>query len=111
MTLPLRACALPSSSRAPTHACCGRNSLRSCLLVHPVTLLYGPPLTVSRLRLTAAARRKNSSPENLTHLNYNLLGKNSSRYFASGAIRESVSESIRAGRFSPDSAPGGIDAP
>src|ERR1700676_910787 len=78
MTLPRRACALPSSSREPTHACCCQNSLRSCPLVHPETPLSGPPLIVSRLRLTAAARRRNSSPENLTHLHYNLLGKDSS---------------------------------
>src|SRR6267154_222211 len=79
MTLLRRACALPYSSREPMPACCVQNSLRSCPLVHPVTPLYGPPLIVSRLRLTAAARRKNSSPENLTHLQYNLLGKDSSR--------------------------------
>src|SRR6266853_1459956 len=78
MTLLRRACALPYSSREPMPACCVQNSLRSCPLVHPVTPLYGPPLIVSRLRLTAAARRKNSSPENLTHLQYNLLGKDSS---------------------------------
>src|SRR5882762_7057699 len=77
MTLLRRACALPYSSREPMPACCVQNSLRSCPLVHPVTPLYGPPLIVSRLRLTAAARRKNSSPENLTHLQYNLLGKDS----------------------------------
>src|ERR1700686_3339544 len=78
MTLPRRACASPFSSREPTHDCCVQNSLRSCPLVHPETPLSGPPLIVSRLRLTAAARRKNSSPENLTHLHYNLLGKDSS---------------------------------
>src|SRR6267154_3403178 len=80
MTLLRRACALPYSSREPMPACCVQNSLRSCPLVHPVTPLYGPPLIVSRLRLTAAARRKNSSPENLTHLQYNLLGKDSSAH-------------------------------
>src|SRR6266446_3849749 len=78
MTSPRRACALPCSSREPTHAYCVHNSLSSCPLVHRETLLFGPPLIVSRLRLTVAARRKNSSPENLTHLHYNLLGKDSS---------------------------------
>src|SRR5450631_974803 len=78
MTLPRRACALPSSSREPTHDCCAQNSLRSCPLVHPETPLSGPPLIVSRLRLTVAARSKNSSPENLTQSHYNLLGKDSS---------------------------------
>src|SRR3990172_13326502 len=78
MTLPRRAYALPFSSREPTPACCVQNSLRSCLMVHQETPLSGPPLIVSRLRLTAAARRKNSPPENLTHLHYNLLGKDSS---------------------------------
>src|SRR5438105_11781240 len=78
MTLPRRACALPFSSREPTPACCVQNSLRSCPPVHPETPVFGPPLIVSRLRSIAAARRKNSSPENLTHLNYNLLGKDSS---------------------------------
>src|SRR5947209_13533548 len=78
MTLPRRACALPFSSREPTPACCVQNSLRSCPPVHPETPVFGPPLIVSRLRSIAAARRKNSSPENLTHLHYNLLGKDSS---------------------------------
>jgi hypothetical protein len=32
---------------------------------------------VSKRRLTVAASRKNLSPENLTHLHYNLLGKDS----------------------------------
>ena len=36
---------------------------RSCPPVHPAAPLYGPPLIVSRLRLTAAVRSKNSSPE------------------------------------------------
>src|SRR6266508_4038247 len=78
MTLPRRACALLSFSREPTPACCVQNSLRSCLLVRPEIPLSGPPLIVYRVRLTVAARRKNSSPENLTHLHYNLLGKDSS---------------------------------
>src|SRR5712691_9068018 len=78
ITLHRWACALPSSSREPTHAYCVPNSLRSCLLVHPETPLSAPLLIVSRLKLTVAARRKNSSPENLTHLHYNLLGKDSS---------------------------------
>src|SRR6266542_4203323 len=78
MTLPRRACALLSFSREPTPACCVQNSLRSCLLVRPEIPLSGPPLIVCRVRLTVAARRKNSSPENLTHLHYNLLGKDSS---------------------------------
>src|SRR5882724_8085157 len=78
MTLPRRACALPFSSREPTPACCVQSSLRSCLLVHPETRLSEPPLIASRLRLTAAAKRKNSPPENLTHLHYHLLGKDSS---------------------------------
>src|SRR6266498_2085673 len=77
MTLPRRACALLSFSREPTPACCVQNSLRSCLLVRPEIPLSGPPLIVCRVRLTVAARRKNSSPENLTHLHYNLLGKDS----------------------------------
>src|SRR6266851_931237 len=77
-TLPRRAYALPSSSREPTPACCVQNSPRSCRLVHPEIPLSGPPLIVSRLRLIDAARRKSSSPENLTHLHYNLLGKDSS---------------------------------
>src|SRR6266508_2852469 len=77
MTLPRRACALLSFSREPTPACCVQNSLRSCLLVRPEIPLSGPPLIVYRVRLTVAARRKNSSPENLTHLHYNLLGKDS----------------------------------
>src|SRR2546429_8044979 len=58
--------------------CSVQNSPRSCRLAHPEILLSGPPSTVSSWRLTAAARRKNSSPENLTHLHYNLLGKDSS---------------------------------
>ena len=61
--------------------CSYRNTLK-CPPVHPETPLFAPPLIVSRLRLTAAARRKNSSPENLTHLHYNLFGnfgKDSSR--------------------------------
>src|SRR5664279_2274237 len=70
MTLPRRACVLPSSSREPTHDCCAQNSRRSCPLVHRETPLFGPPLIVSRLRSTAAAMRKNSSPENLTQLHY-----------------------------------------
>ena len=37
----------------------------------------GTPSIVSRARLTAVARRKNSSPENLTHLHYNFLSKDS----------------------------------
>ena len=45
----------------------------------PGTPLFALPLIVSSLRSTAAARTKNSSPENLTHLHYNLLGKDSSR--------------------------------
>src|SRR2546423_8254291 len=77
MTLPRRAYALPSSSREPTRACCVQNSPRSCRPVHPETPLSGSPLIVSKPRLTVAARRKNSSPENLTHLHYNLLGKDS----------------------------------
>jgi hypothetical protein len=47
-------------------------------VVHPETPRFDTPLIVYRLRLTAAARRKNSSRENLTHLQYNLLDKNSS---------------------------------
>src|SRR6266700_3430331 len=78
MTLLRQDCALLSSSPAPTHGCCVQNSPRSCPLVHPETPLSAPPLIVSRLRLTVAARRKNSSPENLTHLHYNLLCKDSS---------------------------------
>src|SRR6266545_547832 len=78
MTLPRRAYALRSSSREPTPACCVQNSPRSCRPVHPETRLSGPPLIVSKRRLTVAARRKTSSPENLTHLHYNLLGKDSS---------------------------------
>src|SRR6266487_1619214 len=78
MTLPGRDYALPSSSHEPTPACCVPNSLKSCPLVHPVTPHFGSPLIVSRLKLMPAARRKNSSPENLTHLHYNLLGKDSS---------------------------------
>src|SRR6266700_6583952 len=77
MTLLRQDCALLSSSPAPTHGCCVQNSPRSCPLVHPETPLSAPPLIVSRLRLTVAARRKNSSPENLTHLHYNLLCKDS----------------------------------
>ena len=61
-------------SREPMQDCCVQNSLRSCPLLHQETPLFVPPLIVSRLRLTAAARRQNSSPENLTHLHYNLLG-------------------------------------
>src|SRR5712691_10893652 len=76
--LPRRACAWLCSSRAPTHACCVQSSLRSCPLAHPETPLSGSPLIVFSLRLTAAVRTKNSSPENLTHLHYNLLGKDSS---------------------------------
>src|SRR5437879_12010553 len=57
--------------------CSVQNSPRSCRLAHLEILLSGPPSTVSSWRLTAAARRKNSSPENLTHLHYNLLGKDS----------------------------------
>src|SRR3989442_15469821 len=59
--------------------CSVQNSPRSCRLAHLEILLSGPPSTVSSWRLTAAARRKNSSPENLTHLHYNLLGKDSRR--------------------------------
>src|SRR5438445_12245456 len=70
MTLSRRACALPFSSREPTPACCIQNSLRSCPPIHPETPLFGPPLIVSRLRSIAAARRKNSSPENLTDLHF-----------------------------------------
>src|SRR5947209_1425442 len=58
--------------------CSVQNSPRSCRLGHLEILLSGPPSTVSSWRLTAAARRKNSSPENLTHLHYNLLGEDSS---------------------------------
>jgi hypothetical protein len=50
----------------------------SCPLLHLETPPSGPPLIVSSLRLTAAVRTKNSSPENLTHLHYNLLGKDAS---------------------------------
>src|SRR5712691_2552679 len=75
--LPRRACAWLCSSRAPTHACCVQSSLRSCPLAHPETPLSGSPLIVFSRRLTAAVRTKNSSPENLTHLHYNLLGKDS----------------------------------
>src|SRR5438132_10891026 len=59
--------------------CSVQNSPRSCRLAHLEILISGPPSTVSSWRLTAAARRKNSSPENLTHLHYNLLGKDSSQ--------------------------------
>jgi hypothetical protein len=45
------------------------------------------PLIAFRLRLTAAATRKNSSPENLTHLHYNLLDKYSSDQSAPPAWR------------------------
>jgi hypothetical protein len=88
MTLPRRACELPSSSREPTYDCCAQNSRRSCPLVHRETPLFGPHLIVSRLRLTAAARRKNSSPENLTQLHYNLLGKDS-RVRSAGSLKPS----------------------
>src|SRR5207302_10077225 len=91
MTLPRRACALPFSSREPTPACCVQNSLRSCPPVHPETPVFGPPLIVSRLRSIAAARRKNSSPENLTHLHYNLLGKDSRVLESLNLIRMSTS--------------------
>src|SRR5271166_1649005 len=77
MTSPPPDCASLCSFREPTRAYCVQNSRRSCPVVHQETPLFGPPLIVSRLRLTAAARRKNSSPENLTHLHYNLLGKDS----------------------------------
>src|SRR5664279_3712209 len=89
MTLPRRACVLPSSSREPTHDCCAQNSRRSCPLVHRETPLFGPPLIVSRLRSTAAAMRKNSSPENLTQLHYNLLGKDSSTRCPTATLRKS----------------------
>src|SRR5712691_2262957 len=94
ITLHRWACALPSSSREPTHAYCVPNSLRSCLLVHPETPLSAPLLIVSRLKLTVAARRKNSSPENLTHLHYNLLGKDSSEASASAAIANATARYI-----------------
>jgi hypothetical protein len=72
-------CVLLCSFREPTRAYCVQNSRRSCPVVHPEAPLFGPPLIAFSLRLTVAARRKNSSPEkNLTYLHYNLLGKNSS---------------------------------
>src|SRR5437867_13110824 len=106
MTLPRRACALLCSSRAPMHACCVQNSLRSWLPIHPQTPLFGPPLTVSSLRLTAAVRTKNSSPEILTHLHYNLLGKHSSHFsLASPKVRIRLCRLVRSmpsARAAPD---------
>jgi len=46
-------------------------------VAHPEIPRSGPPSIISRRRLTAPARSKNSSPENLTQLHYNLLGKDS----------------------------------
>src|ERR1700678_3679068 len=83
MTSPPQDCALLCSFREPTRAYCGQNSRRSCPVVHQDTRLFGPPLTAFTPRLTAAAKRKNSSPENLTHLHYNLLDKDS-RYEDAG---------------------------
>src|SRR5580658_6418276 len=82
MTSPPQDCALLCSFREPTRAYCGQNSRRSCPVVHQETRLFGPPLTAFTPRLTAAAKRKNSSPENLTHLHYNLLDKDSSPVFS-----------------------------
>src|SRR4029077_18176899 len=77
MKSPLLVCGLPCSSAGPTHGSSVRNSLRSCRLAHPEIPPSGPSSTVSSWRLTAAARKQNSSPENLTQLHYNLLGKDS----------------------------------
>jgi hypothetical protein len=86
-TSPRRACAFLCSSRVPMRAYCVQNSHRLCPAVHQETPLCGPPLIAFRLRLTAAATRRNSSPENLTHLHYNFLDKDSSRANAHAASR------------------------
>src|SRR5215467_327909 len=78
MRSPHPGCALLCSSPELTHASCGPNSPKSCLSAHPAIPLCGPPSTAFKLKSTDAARRKNSSPENLTRLHYNLLGKDSS---------------------------------
>src|SRR5215470_959568 len=78
MRSPHPGCALLCSSPELMHASCGPNSPRSCLSALPAIPLCGPPSTAFKLKSTDAARRKNSSPENLTRLHYNLLGKDSS---------------------------------